>query len=82
MKDKTASRETPSEWKKNPTKHIPQSRLYWEIKAEQTLNKIFDQSRVIDDSAASKPFTDVEVINFAPNDEKYLRKAISKVNRM
>ena len=55
---------------KSPTKHIPQSRLYWEIKAEQTLNKIFDQSRVIDDSAASKPFTDVEVINFAPNDEK------------
>jgi len=55
---------------KSQSKHVPQSRLYWEIRAEQTLNKVFDQYRVIDVPDGPKPFTDVEVIDFAPNNEK------------
>jgi hypothetical protein len=52
---------------KGPPKHASKSRLFWEIKAEQTLNKIFDQHQADGLSASSKPFTDVEIIDFAPN---------------
>jgi len=55
---------------KAPAKHAPKSRLYWEIKAEQTLNKIFDQCQADSHSASSKPFTDVEIIDFAPSHEQ------------
>ena len=54
---------------KTPAKHIPKSRLYWEIKAEQTLNKIY-QCQADGHSAGSKPFTDVEIIDFAPSHEQ------------
>jgi hypothetical protein len=50
-----------------PAKHASKSRLYWEIKAEQTLNKIFDQCQADGHSASSKPFTDVEIIDFVPS---------------
>jgi len=50
-----------------PAKHASKSRLYWEIKAEQTLNKIFDQCQAEGHSAGSKPFTDIEIIEFAPS---------------
>ena len=52
---------------KGPAKHASKSRLFWEIKAEQTLNKIFDQCQANSDLASSKPFTDVEIIDFRPN---------------
>jgi hypothetical protein len=51
-------------------KHASKSRLYWEIKAEQTLNKVFDQCQAGGHSASSKPFTDVEIIDFAPSHEQ------------
>ncbi len=53
-----------------PAKHASKSRLYWEIKAEQTLNKIFDQCQADSHSASSKPFTDVEIIDFVPSHEQ------------
>jgi hypothetical protein len=64
---------------KSTTKHIPQSRLYWEIKAEQTLNKVFDQYQVVDGSAGSKSFTDVEVIDFVPSNQE--KRPEGKIHR-
>jgi hypothetical protein len=58
-----------------PAKHASKSRLFWEIKAEQTLNKIFDQYQANDNSASSKLFTDVEIIDFeASHDQQLVAK--------
>ena len=46
------------------------SRLYWELKAEQVLNRIFEQyttnHELSGSESCSNEFTDVEVINFTP----------------
>ena len=45
----------------NP-KQAAKSRLYWELKAEQVLNRIFDQDRSNVSGQSSKTFTDVEFV--------------------
>ena len=40
------------------------------MKAEQTLNKVFAQCQANGHSASSQPFTDVEIIDFAPGHEQ------------
>ena len=64
---------------KGPAKHPSKSRLFWEIKAEQTLNKIFDQCQANDTSTSSKQFTDVEIIDFAPSSEQELTQKRQQV---
>ena len=45
-------------------RHPGLSRHFWELKADQVLNKVFDQQQADDPSTNAKAFTDVEILNF------------------
>ena len=45
-----------------------QSRHFWELKAEQVLNKVFDQQQAKPASTNGTEFTDVEILYFRPNE--------------
>ena len=48
-------------------RHPGLSRHFWELKADQVLNKVFDQQHAGSTSTSSKAFTDVEILNFKPH---------------
>ena len=61
------------------------SRQFWELKAEQVLNKIFDQdaaASTLKSSGTSPEFTEAEIIHFLPAQYPgdHLKKAYSKTN--
>ena len=45
-------------------RHPGQSRHFWEFKADQVLNKVFDQQQAKPASKNGKEFTDVEILSF------------------
>ena len=45
-------------------RHPGQSRHFWEFKADQVLNKVFDQQQAKPTSKNGKEFTDVEILSF------------------
>ena len=45
-------------------RHPEQSRHFWEFKADQVLNKVFDQQQAKPTSKNGKEFTDVEILSF------------------
>ena len=52
-----------------PAGVAPKSRLFWEIKADQVLNRIFEPDTVSPETSGSgttTEFTDVEIIHFSP----------------
>jgi hypothetical protein len=52
-----------------PAGVAPKSRLFWEIKADQVLNRIFEPETVSPETSGSgttTEFTDVEIIHFSP----------------
>jgi len=52
-----------------PAGVAPKSRLFWELKAEQVLNRIFEPDAVAPETSSSgttTDFTDVEIIHFSP----------------
>ena len=55
--------------KSKPAGVAPKSRLFWELKAEQVLNRIFEPDTVSPETSGSgttTEFTDVEIIHFSP----------------
>ena len=50
-------------------RHPGLSRHFWELKADQVLNKVFDQQHAGSTSTSSKAFTDVEILNFKPHEK-------------
>jgi hypothetical protein len=45
-------------------RHPGQSQHFWEFKADQVLNKVFDQQQAKPASKDGKEFTDVEILSF------------------
>ena len=70
-----------------PTGKAAKSRLFWELKAEQVLNSIFEQHSTIHELGSSKncstEVTDLEIINFAParGQDQSQREADTKISR-
>lgn len=64
----------------NNPKQAAKSRLFWELKAEQVLNKIFDQHHKSVSHESSKPFTDVEFVDYVTLEAEQHKGNTRKIN--
>ena len=65
---------------KSNAKHAAKSRLFWELKAEQVLNRIFDQHYRSVSGESAKTFTDVDYIDCATLGAKKTKENAKKIN--